>query len=242
MEFFGAEEINQHLKNGWQVKEILPNTAFLSEHPEEHTTTSESFSLRGYDMVARLEHKEISQLFMTAHGLCENLLKFDQHASPSIGFKEKQKLKKALSLYDKVLSLDPESVEALLFKAKCYNCLDNNHEGYRALQTAIGISPPHIILYCEIGATLLQLEYYQKARHAMEEAITHFPEEPRILGNLGLAYLFDNKPEQALDVYQELLKVEPEYPLNARLLSYTERILKGDSTYPKSKIDLQNQI
>lgn len=242
MEFFGSDELNSYIYKGWAVKRVSPNQAFVKENTDIKTDKSESFTFAGYEMIVEIEHKEISDHFSKASDLSKGLLQFDTAGGVNIGFNGKRKLKKAIGHYDNVIVIDPSNAGAYLLKAKCHESLDESSEAVGALENAIQIEPYNEILYCEIGAALMKQRDFVRAIELMEQGVNYFPEEARILSNLGLSYLFTNMADKAVKVYDKLIEIEPEYELNKRFLAYSKRVLNGELSAPQSESDIAKSI
>jgi len=242
MEFFGTDELNKLIEEGWLVKSISPSQAFVKENPEAHTEESESFTFAGYEMCAILEHAEFNKLFGKACSLSEGLIRFDKAEGKEITFFDRRKLKQSIYLFEKSLKIDPNNAGALLLKAKCHGSLNQNREALDSLETAFEIEPFNDILCCEIGAVLTKERNFDRAIEVLEQCLQNHPEDPRILSNLGLSYLFAGLPDKAIVVYTKLVEVEPDYDLNLRFLNLSKRIENGQIAPPKNEADIAKII
>ncbi len=242
MEPFGSDELNRLIEEGWVVTSISPSQAFLRENPDKHTEESESVTFAGYEMCAVLEHGEFTKLFNKAGSLSKNLIRLDKTESTRTGFFERGKLKQAIELYEEALKIDPLHTGSLIFKAKCHETLNQNSEALQSLERAFEIEPFNVIICVEIGAALTKKRLFDRAIEILEQGAQYHPEDPRVLSNLGLSYLFAGLANRAVIIYEKLVEVEPEYSLNPRFLSYAKRVASGDVGTPQTEDDISGNL
>lgn len=242
MEPFGSDELNSLIDKGWEVKSITPSQAFLKENPEKDTSESESVTFAGYEMCAILENPQFDELFQKAGTLSEGLIRLDKLNTPKIGFFDRNKLKQAIDLFEKALDLDPYNTSSHFLKAKCHESLNQGHKALESLKLAFEIEPYNEIICIEIGSALTRERDFERAIEILEEGTQYNPNEPRILSNLGIAYLLSGQAQKAVAVYTKLVEIEPDYELNPRFLKFARNIANGDIDSPKTEEDISKYI
>jgi len=174
--------------------------------------------------------------------LAKNSIQIDRLKLGSVGFFEKRRLRKALRYFHEASVLDPNSGEALLLIAKIHQRLGAHDSCLEWLKKAYRIAPENLILAIEISATLGRLGKHKEAATILEEVVRTYPNEPRTQCNLGLSYLMAGKVVNAVEAFNLLVKIEPDYPVNQKLLDLAKDVKSGTKSIPKSEVEISRMI
>lgn len=82
-------------------------------------------------------------------------------------------------------------------------------EALQVLEKGLKLDPKSNRLREELARVHLIQKNYEKAAHYLEEAVRNAPNDPRILGRLGEAYLGGHKIEEAEAIFKRLLEINP---------------------------------
>jgi tetratricopeptide (TPR) repeat protein len=148
------------------------------------------------------------ELFTEAGNLAGDLIRLDGQPAPKLSFFQKRKLKKAARLYKLSTHEAPENGALHLMLAKVLERL-GEHENYlSSLQKAWLLEPGNFILIIELSGAYGFLNKHQEAISVLLEARKYYPDEPRILFNLGVSFLLIDQAKGAVaDAYISLLHV-----------------------------------
>lgn len=116
----------------------------------------------------------------------------------------------ALASFERVLAIEPESVEALNFLA--YTLADLDLDPARALgyaERAVELEPENGFVRDTLGWTYFKLGRFQKAREELETAIELGGTEPVIYDHLGDALQALGLIDQAVRAWSQALEIEP---------------------------------
>lgn len=174
--------------------------------------------------------------------LIKGSIYLDREELGSAGFFEKRRLRKALTHFMAASSIEPTNGAPMLFIAKIEERLGNSERGLEWLKKANSVEPDNLILAIETGAALGRLGKHKEAATVLEGAARNFPDESRIQSNLGLSYLIGGETENAVKAFEILLRLEPDYPTNRKLLNLALEVQAGRRPTPKSEADVANWI
>ena len=118
--------------------------------------------------------------------------------------------------------------------AKVSSSLGEHAESLDFLLKAWNLEPANLILVIELSGAYGVLGKHKEAISVLEEGIKHYPNDPRVLFNLGISYLLENRPQKAVDTFQKTVEIEPEFPQNHSLLKYAHDVLAGRKPLPKN--------
>jgi len=137
-----------------------------------------------------------------------------------LAFAEKD-YQKAITLLEKVLSLEPEHIASHSNLAKIYMQLERNEEAIAHLKKLISINPNNAALHEDLANAYLKLERKQDALNVFEEAIKTIPNVAAIHGNLGNLYLELGRKQDALNAFKEVVRIDPESPLKHLVAAFS---------------------
>lgn len=182
------------------------------------------------------------ELFGAASELAEGLIQLDGQSSPAIGFFAKRKLKKARSLFEAATKESPENAAPFLMLAKVESSLGDDDKSLDWLQKAWLLEPENLILIIELSGAYGSVNLHKEAISVLLEGLKHYPNDPRVLFNLGISFLFENQAEAAVDMFLKAVEIEPDFELNHKILHYSKEVAGGIKTAPKNHNDISKNI
>jgi serine/threonine-protein kinase len=130
----------------------------------------------------------------------------------------------ATKMFEQVVALSPDSFRGYSNLGATYIRLGNYPRAVSALQTSIRIRPSEDAL-SNLGTAYFALRQFDNASHTYAEATKLNDQDYVVWGNLGDAYYFSGRPDEAARAYQRAASLACERlrvnPLDAQTLSDT---------------------
>lgn len=117
---------------------------------------------------------------------------------------------KAEDNYKKAISLDNNSSVAHNNLANLYNQINPNKAENHYLKV-LELTPNDPMPYINISNYYLKNTKYKKCVKTLEEAISRKLKSKELLNNLGIAYLATKDNEKSKSMFEEALKIDPNY-------------------------------
>lgn len=171
-------------------------------------------------------------------------------------YQSKQNWLKAISVYEDMAQIFPSRLEPLLSLADLYS----RTKSYESLVTTLDrieeLDGKSEQISMEKFRAYLQLDNMDKAFSEIKALVDEYPYDMRYRTVLGDVYLSNERNEEALKVYQDILKEEPDYaPAMVSLASYYQKtgqdslydmqidsILVNENVDTKLKLDFMRQL
>ncbi|MCS7077485.1 MAG: tetratricopeptide repeat protein [Bacteroidia bacterium] len=140
---------------------------------------------------------------------------------PDTSMKRKVALR-AISIYEKVLKINPNNINASVDMAVCYTLTGNPMQGIFMLKDIADKNPTHILAQHNLGILSMQTGQFEKAVKRFEKVLSLKPENSMIkdqaLLYAGIGYLQIKKYNEAKQKFNELLKTtqNPNYQAEAK--------------------------
>ena len=182
------------------------------------------------------------KLFSEGSKLVDGLIQLDGQETNQLGFFQKRKLEKAKGFFELAANEDPENGAPYLMLAKIEERLGNYEEYLSNIHKAWQLEPGNLILVIELSSAYGLLNKHQEAISVLLEGQKYFPDEPRMLFNLGLSFLLTERPDNAFEIFKKLSEIEPDYEMNHILLAYSKDVLEGKKPNPKGHDDIAKSI
>jgi serine/threonine protein kinase/Flp pilus assembly protein TadD len=119
------------------------------------------------------------------------------------------KYEEAVTEFQRALQLEPADDDASIGLARAYTSLNRLNDAEEAYQQAIKLRPNHYKAYAWLAFFYIQQAQYEKAAQIYQKLTTLAPENPEGFYNLGAAYLFLGKDQQAIDEFEKSIKIRP---------------------------------
>jgi len=181
-------------------------------------------------------------LFKEGAELVDGLLRLDGQKTPKLNFFQRRKLKKAKRLYELASIESRENAAPLLVLAKIEERLGNHTEALAWLQKSWLLEPGNLILTIELSGAYGLVGKHQEAISVLLEGRKNYPNEPRILFNLGVSFLLIGQAGAAVDIFLKAIEIEPDYEMNHRILAYSKDVVGGRKSSPKDQSDIAKNI
>ncbi len=130
---------------------------------------------------------------------------------------------KAVENYKKALSINDDSSEAHNNLANVYNQIDPNRAEYHYIRV-LELSPNDPMPYINISNYYLKNTKYKKCVETLEAAIKKDIKAKELMNNLGIAYLGRKENDKSRSMFEEALKIDPEYKPSLDNLKNLENI------------------
>jgi len=104
----------------------------------------------------------------------------------------------------RVLSLQPEFVDALLIRAQAYLRLGNTSLAVRDMKSAAALNPKSVEIRLNLGRLLVAAEEYGEAREIFEDLASEAPGNEDLMYMLGLLNLQDQRYDDAERYFKRL--------------------------------------
>lgn len=171
-------------------------------------------------------------------------------------YQSKQNWLKAISVYEDMAQIFPSRLEPLLSLADLYNRTKSYESLVATLDRIEELDGKSEQISMEKFRAYLQLDDMEKAFSEIQSLVDEYPYDLRYRTVLGDVYLSNNRNDEALKVYQDILKEEPDYaPAMVSLASYYQKtgqdslysmqidsILVNENVDTKLKLDFMRQL
>lgn len=176
--------------------------------------------------------------FQEGIGLVGDRINLDGRVLPSPGFFERRRLVRALGFFEQAARVEPPFGAASFMAAKVEERLGHPEESLRWLRIAFTQAPGNVAVAVELGAALSRQGLHREAAEVLSKSAELNPEDPRIRCNLGLALLMSGASGGAVSAFERAVALEPNYPVNARLLKLAVEVREGRKPAPKTEADI----
>ncbi len=179
-----------------------------------------------------------NKLYDEAYSLLKGLVHLDGNPEPSIGFFAKRKLNRSIKLFREVLEINPKNWAASVFTAKAYQSLGNNELALNSLMVAWEHCDGNPSVAKEIGMTAGQLGRHDVVISVLRPLCEHGNNDAGLLINFGLSLLFTGMLDSAKAQFESAMKVEPNNPMNVKLVKTTDMIIEKGLKRPANEREL----
>lgn len=171
-------------------------------------------------------------------------------------YQSKQNWLKAISVYEDMAQIFPSRLEPLLSLADLYNRTKSYDSLVSTLDRIEELDGKSEQVSMEKFRAYLQLDDMDKAFSEIQALVDEYPYDMRYRTVLGDVYLSNGRNEEALKVYQDILREEPDYaPAMVSMASYYQKtgqdslyniqldsILVNMNVDTKLKLDFMRQL
>lgn len=171
-------------------------------------------------------------------------------------YQSKQNWLKAITVYEDMAQIFPSRLEPLLSLADLYGRTKSYDRLITTLDRIEELDGKSEQLSMEKFRAYLQLDNMEKAYGEIQALVEEYPYDMRYRTVLGDVYLSNGRNDEALKVYQEILREEPDYaPAMVSLASYYQKtgqdslyamqldsILVNENVDTKLKLDFMRQL
>ncbi len=115
----------------------------------------------------------------------------------------------AYLIYQQALAIEPESTLIRNSLGTLYMAQGESEKAIRQFQELLRIEPENVEVRNNLGALYLRTEQYADALRELMETVKRQPDDPRMISNLAQAYAGAGLPEQAVEVAQWAVELNP---------------------------------
>jgi tetratricopeptide (TPR) repeat protein len=126
-------------------------------------------------------------------------------------FVKQGKYDEAIKAFDKVIGIDPTSVEALIGKAIAFFALGKYDETIQVCNKAIELNPQDANAWNNKGAALTAQTKYDEAVQAYDKAILLNPQDATAWIGKGSALCMQSKYDDAIQAYDRAIELDQSY-------------------------------
>ena len=141
-------------------------------------------------------------------------LRIEENFELAVQKYQKNDIKEAQNLYNKILEIDPNHSQALNNIAVIFTKLKDYQKAKDCFEKAIKINPNYADAHYNLGNIFKELGEYQKAKNYFEKTIEINPNYVDALNNLGNIFKKLGENEKAKNCFEKAIKINPNY-LNA---------------------------
>jgi Flp pilus assembly protein TadD len=181
-------------------------------------------------------------LFDEGMKLVEGRVNLDGHALPEPGFLERRRLLKGARLLEQAANHEPPYGAASFMTAKVYERLGRYEDSLRWMRKAQFVAPDNLIVALELGAALSRQGLHAEAVTVLTAAVTLGPNDPRVHGNLGVSLLLSGDTEGSIAAFRNGTALEPDEPMNGRLLNLALAVLEGRKPRPTTEAEILRDL
>lgn len=186
----------------------------------------------------RIEHDRV---FEEASALVTNeLLLHDRTPLPLPGWWLRRKLKRALSLFDRVLSLKPDNWSAMWLVGKTHQRLGDVTSALSWFERANQVNPSQPDVAREASLCAMEIGRGDAAVAFANRAVQVEPDSAGLHANLALAYLLAGRIDEASRSIRHSLSSDPSDTISHTINAIVEHFSENGHTPPKLTSELQN--
>lgn len=124
---------------------------------------------------------------------------------------EKSEFDKALKSFDKILELDPESVDAIFYKGVIFRKTNKSDDALKCFNNVLELDPKYIGAWTEKGAILGLMSKYQEALNCLDTALKLDSANVGAWYVKGLLFGSSQNVQEALNCFDNALKLNPDF-------------------------------
>ncbi len=150
------------------------------------------------------------------------------------------KIKEGMKYLDAVTKINPENWAAFWLKGKAYQALSHPQSAYNEFKKAFDIEKDNADVARELMIEALNLGKRDEGIEIGKHALSLKPNNPGLMGNLGLAYLISGEIDNAEDITRKAINLDPQDKINKQILDIIEKVKSGKRPKPKKYSDLMS--
>ncbi len=133
----------------------------------------------------------------------------------------KNNYKEALETFNRVVEVEPNFWRAWFLKGVSLRITGELEEALDSLNQVDELFPDQTSLHLEVGKCYMGMEQFQEAFPHIRYAFKNRPEEPEIMGNMALVYMYLGRLKEAEILLNQVQKMDP---LNKNVEVYIEEL------------------
>jgi tetratricopeptide (TPR) repeat protein len=150
------------------------------------------------------------------------------------------KIKEGINYLDAVTKINPDNWAAFWLKGKAHQALGYSGSAYIEFKKAFDIEKENADVARELMIEALNLGKGEEGVEIGKHALSLNPNNPGLMGNLGLAYLVNGEIDNAENIVEEAISIDPQDAINKQILNIIREVKSGKRPQPKKYSDLMN--
>lgn len=139
---------------------------------------------------------------------------------------KKRDMRSAIIVLDRVLNIEPHYWRAWFLKGVGHRTLAQYEEALMAFEKVDELFEDQVSLHHEIGKCLMGLEDFQGAFGHIRYAFRNRTQEPEIMGNMAIVYMYLGRLQEAEVIFTQLKKTAPGFKNIDIYINELERLKK----------------
>jgi tetratricopeptide (TPR) repeat protein len=150
------------------------------------------------------------------------------------------KIRKGIKYLDAATKINSENWAAFWLKGKAYQALGDSAFAYKEFKKAFDIEKENADVARELMIESLNLGKGEEGVEIGKHALSLEPNNPGLMGNLGLAYLIKGEINNAEDITRKAISLNPQDGINKQILNIINEVKSGKRAQPRKYSDLMN--
>jgi tetratricopeptide (TPR) repeat protein len=155
------------------------------------------------------------------------------------GWFVQRRLRKAISLLEQTLQINPTNWASMWGLGKIYQRLNDDSTALQWFIKAHQIEPTNADVVREAALCALNLGRSKEAVEFASAAIQLKPDDPGLVANLALALLLDHRVDEAKQRAQEAVIGSGNDAISRNVLQLVDDVISGRKSYPKTLKDVR---
>lgn len=155
------------------------------------------------------------------------------------GWLTRRKLRKAISLFERVLKINPANWSAMWLVGKIHQRMGDDAAALEWFTMSHRIKRTNPDVAREAALCAMNLGRAKQAVEFAAAASELKPEDAGLVANLALAFLLDNRPQEAREKAEEAVNADAEDVVSRNVLRLIDQIIAGRRPYPKTFKDIR---
>jgi tetratricopeptide (TPR) repeat protein len=190
-----------------------------------------------YDKIdqSEIEHqklKEFNEIFERAGKRQHGLILLDGHQKKPLNSSEKVKLEDSIKDFQKCLEIVPNHWQSMVLMAKAFQRLERHNEALEQLELAFKTEKDNHTIPMEASLEAMHLKDIDKAIYYSEESLKRMPNHCALMGNHAMNLLIAQKDDEAKEIIEKALKINPSDSVNKNIESIIKGVLSGNRKRP----------
>lgn len=172
----------------------------------EFDTCTISICLRVYFMVRSILHMAGFVEFSDDEDQnLESIFKIGLHHA------KRGKPRDAIFYFDRVLSVEPEHLNALIYKGNALGKLGKYEEAISIYDKALTIKPDHVTCLLNKGLAFHYLKKYKEAISCYDMILSQTPEDAGALYHKACSKTLEDKKDEAIQLLEKAIMIDSQY-------------------------------
>ncbi len=117
----------------------------------------------------------------------------------------------AIFYFDKVLLVEPEHLNSLIYKGNALGKLGKYEEAVSIYDKALTIKPNHIVCLLNKGLAFHYLKKYQDAISCYDKILSYTLEDANALYHKACSLALEGKKEESIQALEKAIMIDPQY-------------------------------